>query len=78
MVLVSAPNRREIAYNLLCASRVLAEITPYERPKLTAMKVSGDYNLSVLSDEEFELMRRLVEKAHGGQPRLIEGSVKSA
>jgi len=72
------PNKEQIARNLLWASKVLAEITPFERPKLTAIKVSGDHNLSVLSDEELELMRRLVEKAHGGQPLLIEGGVKSA
>jgi hypothetical protein len=50
------------------AARVLRDMLPYKRARLTAMKVSGDrdaplFNLSALSDSELEFLRKTVLKA---------------
>jgi hypothetical protein len=47
---------------------VLKELLPYEKPRLTAVKVSGDKNaplfdLSGLADKELLAMRRMILKA---------------
>jgi hypothetical protein len=47
---------------------VLKDLIPYEKPRLTAMKVSGDkkaplFDLSGLAEKELLLMRRIILKA---------------
>jgi hypothetical protein len=62
------PNMR-LVYDLLDkAARVLRDMVPYKRPRLSTTKVQGDkdcalYDLSALSDSELASMRRLVLKA---------------
>ena len=62
------PNVR-LVYDLLDkAARVLRDMVPYTRPRLTATKVSGDedaplFDLSALSDSELAFLRRTVLKA---------------
>jgi hypothetical protein len=50
------------------ASRVLRDMVPYKRPRLTATKVSGDrdeplFDLSRLSDQELLFLRPTILKA---------------
>jgi len=62
------PNMR-LVYDLFDkAARVLRDLVPYKRARLTAMKVSGDedaplFNLSALSDRELAFLRRTILKA---------------
>jgi hypothetical protein len=60
------PCERVIIQSLERAARVLAEILPYEHPKLSAVKLGGDpnapLNLSELSDDELVRFRRLMIK----------------
>jgi hypothetical protein len=62
------PNMR-LVYDLFDkAARVLRDMVPYKRARLTAMKVSGDedaplFNLSSLSDGELAFLRRTILKA---------------
>jgi hypothetical protein len=49
-------------------ARVLRDMVPYKRPRLTATKVSGDrdaplFDLSSLTDSELAFLRRTVLKA---------------
>jgi hypothetical protein len=62
------PNMRLIDDLLDKAARVLRDMVPYKRPRLTAMKVSGDrdaplFDLSALSDSELAFLRRTILKA---------------
>jgi len=62
------PNRRLVDDLLDKAARVLRDMVPYKRARLSAMKVSGDqdaplFNLSALSDSELAFLRRTVLKA---------------
>jgi hypothetical protein len=50
------------------AARVLREITPYERPRLTSMKVGGSLNLAELTDSELASLRRLLLKMGASDP----------
>jgi hypothetical protein len=55
------------------AARVLKEITPFERPRLTAMKVDVPrFNLSCLTDSELAFLRRTILKATAGNDRSNE------
>jgi hypothetical protein len=62
------PNMRLIDDLLDKAARVLRDMVPYTRPRLTATKVSGDedaplFDLSTLTDSELAFLRRTVLKA---------------
>ena len=62
------PNMRLIDDWLDKAPRILRDMVPYTRPRLTATKISGgkDYplfDLSALSDGELAFLRRTVLKA---------------
>ena len=62
------PNMRLVDDLLDRAARVLRYMVPYTRPRLTAMKVSGDqdaplFDLSTLTDSELAFLRRTVLKA---------------
>jgi hypothetical protein len=69
------PNMR-LVYDLLDKpARVLRDMVPYKRPRLTAMKVSGDqdaplFNLSTLSDNELAFLRscRFAQSAFRQRP----------
>jgi hypothetical protein len=62
------PNMK-LAFDLLDkAARVLRDLVPYKRARLTAMKVSGDekaplFDLSALSGSELAFLRRTILKA---------------
>jgi hypothetical protein len=62
------PNMR-LVYDLLDKSaRVLRDMLPYKRARLTATKLSGDkdaplFDLSGLSDQELHFLRRTILKA---------------
>jgi len=60
------------------AARVLRDMVPYKRARLTAMKASGDedaplFNLSALSDSELAFLRRTVLKATPVDPSYRSG-----
>jgi hypothetical protein len=65
-----------LVYDLLDKpARVLRDMVPYKRPRLTAMKVSGDqdaplFNLSTLSYNELAFLRscRLAQSASRQRP----------
>jgi hypothetical protein len=62
------PNVRVIDDLLDKAARVLRDMLPYKRARLSAMKVSGDrdaplFDLTTLSDRELAFLRRTVLKA---------------
>src|SRR5215468_10457436 len=62
------PNKPRIDQLRDTVARVLRDMVPYKRPRLTATKVSGDkdaplYDLSALSDSELAFLRRTVLKA---------------
>jgi hypothetical protein len=61
------PNVRLVDDLLDKAARVLRDMVPYKRARVTAMKVSGDsdaplFNLSALSDQELFFLRRIILK----------------
>ena len=62
------PNARLFDDLLDRAARVLRDMVPYKRPRLSTTKVQGDkdaplFDLSGLSDSELEFLRRTVLKA---------------
>ncbi|HMA74721.1 MAG TPA: hypothetical protein VKP67_25005 [Xanthobacteraceae bacterium] len=62
------PNMRLIDDLLDRAARVLRDMVPYKRPRLSTTKVQGDkdyplFDLSALSDSELAFARRTVLKA---------------
>ncbi len=62
------PNMRLVDDLLDKAARVLRDMVPYKRPRLTATKVSGDkeaplFDLSTLTDSELAFLRRTILKA---------------
>src|SRR5262249_35575046 len=62
------PDRPRIDQLRDTLARVLRDMVPYKRPRLTATKVSGDkdyplFDLSALSDSELAFLRRTVLKA---------------
>ena len=62
------PNMRLVDDLLDKAARVLRDMVPYKRARLTATKVSGDqdaplFDLTALSDSELTFLRRTVLKA---------------
>ena len=62
------PNMRLVDELLDKAARVLRDMVPYTRPRLTATKVSGDrdaplFDLSALSNSELTFLRRTILKA---------------
>jgi hypothetical protein len=62
------PNMRLVDDLLDKAARVLRDMVPYKRPRLSTTKVQGDrdaplFNLSALSDSELKFLRRTVLKA---------------
>jgi hypothetical protein len=62
------PNMRLIDDLLDKAARVLRDMLPYKRARLTATKLCGDkdaplFNLSGLSDQELRFLRRTILKA---------------
>jgi hypothetical protein len=62
------PNRSHIDQLRDMLARVLRDMVPYKRPRLTATKVSGDkdaplFDLSSLSDSELAFLRRTILKA---------------
>src|SRR5215470_8749714 len=62
------PNEPRIDQLRDMVARVLRDMVPYKRPRLTATKVSGDkdaplYDLSALSDSELAFLRRTILKA---------------
>src|SRR5258708_39863359 len=62
------PNMKLVDDLLDKAARVLRDMVPYKRPRLTATKVSGDkdaplFDLSTLTDSELAFLRRTVLKA---------------
>src|SRR5260370_31605617 len=62
------PNIRLVNDLLDKAARVLRDMLPYKRARLTAMKVSGDkdaplFDLSALSDQELLFLRRTILRA---------------
>jgi hypothetical protein len=63
------PCMRAVDQSFERAARLLAEILPYEHPKLSAVKLRGDpnapLNLSSLSDNEVAHLRRLMIKIEG-------------
>jgi hypothetical protein len=69
------PNMRLIDDLLDKAARVLRDMLPYKRARLTAMKVSGDedaplFDLSTLTDSELAFLRRTVlkvQQVHEGE-----------
>jgi hypothetical protein len=61
-------NRTEIVERRERLARILKDLLPYEKPRLTTTKVQGDksyplFNLSSLSDSELAFLRRAVLKA---------------
>jgi hypothetical protein len=55
-------------------ARILKDLLPYEKPRLTTTKVQGDkdyplFDLSALSDGELAFLRRIVLKAQ----QVVEG-----
>src|SRR5258707_13242254 len=72
------PNMRLVDDLLDKAARVLRDMVPYKRPRLTATKVSGDtdaplFNLSALSDSELAFLRRTILKATPVDPGYRSG-----
>jgi hypothetical protein len=64
------------------AARVLRDILPYERPKLTTVRVGGDpdappINLSVLSDSELAFLRRTRLKMEAAAHRASPGDLRN-
>lgn len=62
------PNKLRVDQLRDIVARVLRDMVPYTRPRLTATKVSGDkdaplFDLSALSDSELAFLRRTVLKA---------------
>jgi len=62
------PNMRLVCDLLDKAARVLRDMVPYKRARLSAVKVSGDedaplFNLSALTDNELAFLRRTIHKA---------------
>ena len=61
--------KMSLVYDLLDkAARVLRDMVPYKRARLTAMKVQGDkdyplFDLSALSDQELLFLRRIILKS---------------
>jgi hypothetical protein len=61
-------NKAEIAEYRERLARILKDLLPYEKPRLTTTKVQGDkeaplFDLSALSDSELAFLRRTVLKA---------------
>jgi hypothetical protein len=61
-------NQIEIAERRERLARILKDLLPYEKPRLTTTKVQGDRNaplfdLTMLSDKELTFLRRTVLKA---------------
>jgi hypothetical protein len=61
-------NQTEIVESRERLARILKDLLPYEKPRLTTTKVQGDKDyalcdLSKLSDSELAFMRRMVLKA---------------
>jgi hypothetical protein len=61
-------NQTEIAECRERLARILKDLLPYEKPRLTTTKVQGDrdaplFDLSALSDSELAFLRRTVLKA---------------
>src|SRR5260370_205146 len=62
------PNQARIDQLRDMLARVLRDMVPYKRPRLTATKVSGDkdaplFDLSTLTDNELAFLRRTILKA---------------
>jgi hypothetical protein len=62
------PNMRLVDDLLDKAARVLRDMVPYKRPRLSTTKVQGDkdaplFDLTTLSDKELAFLRRTVLKA---------------
>src|SRR5215470_19701167 len=61
-------NQTEIAESRERLARILKDLLPYEKPRLTTTKLQGDkgaplFDLSALSDSELAFLRRTVLKA---------------
>src|SRR5262245_55022197 len=61
-------NQTEIAECRERLARILKDLLPYEKPRLTSAKVQGDkdyplFDLSALSDSELAFLRRTILKA---------------
>jgi hypothetical protein len=61
-------NQTEVAECREQLARILKDLLPYEKPRLTTTKVQGDrdaplFDLSALTDNEFAFLRRTVLKA---------------
>ena len=61
-------NQREIVECQERLARILKDLLPYEKPRLTTTKVQGDkdaplFDLTTLSDKELAFLRRTVLKA---------------
>ncbi len=61
-------NRSEIAECRERLARILKDLLPYEKPRLTTTKVQGDkdaplFDLSALTDNELAFLRRTILKA---------------
>src|SRR5215472_11769059 len=61
-------NQTEIVECRERLARILKDLLPYEKPRLTTTKVQGDkdaplFNLSALSDNELAFLRRVILKA---------------
>jgi hypothetical protein len=61
-------SRTEIAECRQQLARILKDLLPYEKPRLTTTKVQGDkdaplFDLTTLSDKELAFLRRTVLKA---------------
>ena len=61
-------NQTEIVESRERLARILKDLLPYEKPRLTTTKVQGDkdyplFDLSALSDSELAFLRRTILKA---------------
>ena len=61
-------NQTEIVESRERLARILKDLLPYEKPRLTSTKVQGDkdyplFDLSALSDSELAFLRRTILKA---------------
>ena len=69
VVLAKRPqNQTEIVESRERLARILKDLLPYEKPRLTTTKVQGDkdyplFDLSALSDSELAFLRRTILKA---------------
>src|SRR5215468_8141360 len=71
-------NQTEIVESRERLARILKDLLPYEKPRLTTTKVQGDkdyplFDLSALSDSELAFLRRIVLKATQVDPGYRSG-----